>query len=193
MEDHNFKKTEVVGINGAKVKSALKPLDGKGGISLSVMVYAAGARTLDGPFRWRVEAEGLEGEHEWIQANQARVTTETTTRCEPYPQKHLGSRAKLVPISGEKGKAFAKFEIPGKLTVFSRKDGKTKIHLNVSVHAKSRTESKWLLFELELESKWKTESIFSPSRSLQASAEIHESGTGKPLKFNLNSRSCFRR
>ncbi|MDB2673618.1 hypothetical protein N9Y81_01550 [Akkermansiaceae bacterium] len=177
MKDHNFKKTQAVEINGAQVKSALKPLGGKGGISLSAMVYAAGTGSLDGPFRWRVEAEGVEGEHGWIRVNQARVTTEKTKRSEPYPRKYLGSQSKFVPIPGEKGKAFAKFEIPGKLTVFPRKDGKTKIHLNVSVRAKGRTESKWLLFELEPESKWKTESIFLP-------VEIVKSFRGNPREWD---------
>jgi hypothetical protein len=98
-------------------------------------------------------------------------------RSEPYPRKYLGSQSKFVPIPGEKGKAFAKFEIPGKLTVFPRKDGKTKIHLNVSVRAKGRTESKWLLFELEPESKWKTESIFLP-------VEIVKSFRGNPREWD---------
>jgi len=61
MKDNSFKKTEEVEISGAKVKSALKPLGGKGGISLSAMFYATGTGTLDGPFRWSVEAEGEEG------------------------------------------------------------------------------------------------------------------------------------
>ncbi|MDA7891693.1 hypothetical protein N9Z23_01865 [Akkermansiaceae bacterium] len=177
MKDHSFKKTEAVEINGAKVKSALKPLGGKGGISLSAMIYAAGTGTLDGPFRWRVEAEGAEGEHEWIRVNQARVTTEKTKRSEPYPRKYLGSQAKFVPIPGEEGKTFAKFEIPGKLTVFPRDDGKTKIHLDVSVRAKGRTELKWILFELEPESEWKTESIFLP-------AEIVKSLRGNPREWD---------
>ena len=177
LKDHNFRETQPVEINGAQVKSGLKPLGGKGGFSFSAMIYAAGTGSLDGPFRWRVEAEGTEGQHEWLRVNQARVSTETTKRRETYPQNRLGSQVKFVPIPGEKGKSFAQFEIPGKLTILPREDGKTKIHLNVSIHANGRTETKWILFELEPESKWKAESVFLPS-------EIVKSFRGNPREWD---------
>jgi len=162
MKDRGFRKPPAVDINGAQVNSAVKPMGGKAGIAFSAMIYAAGTGTLDGPFIWRVEAEGVEGVHEWISVNQARVTTEKTKRSEVFPKSYLGSRSKFVPIPREEGKTFAKFQIPGKLTVFPRTDGKVKIHLNVSVRAKGRTQTKWLLFELEPESKWKTDTVFLP-------------------------------
>ena len=177
MKDHGFRKTPSVEINGAKVNSAVKAMGGKGGIAFSAMIVAAGTGTLDGPFIWRVEAEGKEGEQEWLRLNQARVTTEATKRSEPFPKSYLGQRSKFVPIPGEEGKTFAKFQLPGKLQVFPRDDGKIKIHLNVSVHAKGRTETKWVLFEMEPESKWTNETIFFPT-------EIVKNFRGNPREWD---------
>lgn len=177
MKDHGFKKTPSVEINGAKVNSSVKPMGGKGGIALSAMIFAAGTGTLDGPFIWRVEAEGEEGVHEWLRLNQARVTTEATKRSETFPKSYLGEHAKFTPIPGEKGKTFAKSQLPGKLKVFPRTDGKIKIHLNVSVRAKGRTETQWVLFEMEPESKWKNETIFVP-------VEIVKNFRGNPREWD---------
>jgi hypothetical protein len=80
IKDHGFRKTEAVEINGASVKSALKPRGGSRGFAISAMIIATGTGTLDGPFLWRVEAEGQEGVHEWLRVNKAKVTTETTKR-----------------------------------------------------------------------------------------------------------------
>jgi len=177
MKDHGFRQTQAVEINGASVKSALKPMGGSSGLAISAMIIATGTGTLDGPFLWRVEAEGQEGLHEWIRINKAKVTTETTKRSEPFPSRHLGINAKFEPLPGEKGKSFAKFQIPGKLLVFPRKDGKTKIHLNVSVRAGGKTETRWILFELEPETKWKNDSIFLPT-------EIVKSFRGDPREWD---------
>lgn len=177
MKDHGFRKTPAVEINGAQVNSAVKPMGGKGGLALSAMVYSAGTGTLDGPFIWRVEAEGEEGVHEWMSVNQARVTTGKTKRSEPFPRSYLGGKSKFVPLPREKGKSFAKFQLPGKLKIYPREDGIIKIHLNVSVRANGRTETQWVLFELEPESKWKTETIFLP-------VEIVKSIGGNPREWD---------
>ena len=177
MKDHGFRKTPSVEINGAKVNSALKAMGGKGGIAFSAMIVAAGTGTLDGPFIWRVEAEGKEGQHEWLRLNKASVTTETTKRSEPFPSSYLGEHAKFVPIPGEEGKTFAKFQLPGKLQVYPRKDGKIKIHLNVSVRANGRTETKWIRFEMEPQTKWTKETVFLPT-------EIVKSFRGNPREWD---------
>ncbi len=173
MKDHGFRKTPAVEINGAQVNSGVKPMGGKGGLAFSAMIVAAGTGTLDGPFRWRVEAEGEEGIHEWIRVNQARVSTSTTKRDEPFPRAYLGKKAEFVPIPGEKGETFAKFQLPGKLSVYPRTDGTVRIHLNVSVHAKGHTVTKWIRFELQPETKWKTETLWIP-------VEIVKSFRGDP-------------
>jgi len=152
-------------------------MGGSSGLAFSALVFAAGTGSLDGPFIWRVEAVGEEGEQEWLRLNEARVTTETTKRSEPFPKSYLGEKVEFVPIPREKGKTFAKFQLPGKLTVFPRKDGKIKIHVNVSIHAKGRTETKWVLFEMDPESKWKNETIFFP-------AEIVKNFHGNPREWD---------
>jgi len=177
LKDHNFTKGNPVEINGAQVVSSVKPMGGKGGFSISAMVFAAATGSLDGPFLWRVEAEGVEGEQEWIRVNEARVTTEKTKRSEPFPKKFLGQKAPFEPIPQEKGKSFAKFQIPGKLTVFPRTDGKIKIHVNVSVHSKGRTKTEWILFEMDPESKWTSDTIFLPT-------EIVKNFKGNPREWD---------
>ena len=177
LKDHGFRQTPSVEINGAQVKSSVKAMGGKSGLAISAMILAAGTGTLDGPFIWRVEAEGKEGVHEWLRLNEARVTTEATKRSEPFPKTYLGQHAKFKPLPGDEGKTFAKFQLPGKLQVFPREDGKIKIHLNVSIHAKGRTESKWVLFEMEPESKWTNETVFLPT-------EIVKSFRGNPREWD---------
>lgn len=177
LKDHNFRQSHPVEINGAKVKTAVKPMGGSSGIAISAMVFSTGAGSLDGPFIWRVEAEGRAGVHEWLRVNEVRVTTEKTKRSEPFPESHLGFKARFVPLPREKEKSFAKFQLPGKLTVFPREDGKVKIHVNVSIRTSARTETEWLLFELEPESKWKNEAIFLP-------AEIVRNFRGNPREWD---------
>ena len=177
LKDHGFRKSASVEINGAQVNSALKPMGGGSGLAISAMVFSAGTGTLDGPFIWRIEAEGRTGTHEWLRVNAVRVTTEKTKRSEPFPSTHLGIKASFVPLPRGEGRSFAKFQIPGKLTVFPRKDGKIKIHVNVSVHAAGSTETEWLLFEMAPESKWKNETVFLP-------IEIVKNFRGNPREWD---------
>ncbi|MDA7863414.1 hypothetical protein N9221_00025 [Akkermansiaceae bacterium] len=174
MKDHGFRETPAVEVNGAQVQSALKPMGRKAGIAISAMIVAGGTGTLDGPFLWRVEAEGV---HEYLRVNKIRVTTKTTNRDEWYPRANLGINAKFKKIPGEKGKAFAQYQIPGKLTVMPREDGKVIIHLNVSVKASGVVKSKWIKFTLEPESKWKSDTVFLPT-------EIVKSVRGNPREWN---------
>jgi len=177
MKDHGFRKTQPVLINGAEVTATLKPMGGSSGLAISAMVVASGTGTLDGPFLWRVEAEGDDGVHEWIRVNKAKVTTEKTKRSEPYPSRHLGVNAKFEPLPDETVRSFAKFQIPGKLTVFPREDGIIKIHLNVSVRANGETRTKWIMCRLEPETKWRNEAVFLPT-------EIVKSFQGDPREWD---------
>ena len=177
MKDHGFRDTPAVEVNGAQVKSALKPMGGKAGIAISAMIVAGGTGTLDGPFLWRVEAEGQEGVHEYLRVNKIRVTTETTKRDEWYPRSKLNINAPFVKIPGEEGKTFAQYQIPGKLTVMPRDDGKVIIHMNVSVKASGKVKSKWIKVSLEPESKWKTDTVFLPT-------EVVKSFRGDPRQWD---------
>ena len=78
-------------------------MGGKAGISMSAMVVAAGKGTSDGPFPWRVEAEGVDGVHEYLRVNKIRVSTETTKRDKWYPRSNLNVNAPFVKRPEERG------------------------------------------------------------------------------------------
>ncbi len=172
-KDRGFRETQAVAVNGAMVRSGLKPMGGKQGFSFSAMIYAAGVGSTDGPFLWRVEAEGQQGVHEWLRVNQVRVSTEKTNRKEEYPRSNLGVEAPFKKDPSQKGGSFAQYQIPGKLAVKPEIDGRMTIHLNVSIKASGRVKSEWIKFELDPETKWTTDSVFFPS-------EIVKSFRGNP-------------
>ena len=176
-KNHSYRPTSPVEINGAKVTSALKPMGGKSTFSVSAMVYSAGSGTLDGPFLWRIEAEGQSGVHDWIRVNEVRVRTALTNRRERFPSSLLRKKTPFKALPKQKGRAFAKFQLPGKLSVMPRIDGKVTLHLSVTVSARGKEESKWIRFELEPETKKATESIFLPS-------EIVEGIRGNPREWD---------
>lgn len=177
LKDHGFRETPAVEVNGAQVKSGLKPMGGEAGVAFTAMVVAAGTGTLDGPFLWRVEAEGQEGVHEYLRVNQIRVSTSKSKREEWYPGKNLKVNVPFEKIPGEEGKTFAQYQIPGKLSVMPRVDGEVEIHLNVSVKAKGRVKSEWIKFRLLPETKWKSDHLFLPT-------EIVKSVRGNPRQWN---------
>lgn len=145
---HTYQQSETVVINGAKVGSSVKPMGGKGGFSFSAMIYMAGAASLDGPFIWRVVAEGAESEHVSMVVHRVKVTTSKTNRSEWYPTKHLGVVQPFKTYKREPGKSYANFQIPGKLKVFPREDGDITMLADVSVTSKSRTERKLVKFSM---------------------------------------------
>jgi len=167
-KNHGFRETPAVEVNGAMVRSGLKPMGGKQGVSFSAMVYSAGVGSLDGPFLWRVEAEGEKGVHEWLRVNKVRVSTKTTKRDEWYPTDKLGINAPFKKLPGQKGKTFAQYQMPGRLTVLPRTDGQVVIHLNVSVKSTAGIKTRWIKVKLDPESKWKTDSVFLPTEIVKA-------------------------
>ncbi|MDA7882328.1 hypothetical protein N9A94_08500, partial [Akkermansiaceae bacterium] len=162
-KNHSYRPTSPVEINGAKVSSALKAMGGESKFSVSAMVYSAGSGTLDGPFLWRVEAEGQSGIREWLRVNEVRVATSFTKRRERFPSSLLRKKTLFITLPGQKERNFAKFQLPGKLSVMPRTDGKIILHLSVTVSARGKEKTKWIRFELEPETKKSTESIFLPS------------------------------
>lgn len=151
-KEHTYQESATVVINGANVGSSVKPMGGKGGFSFSAMVYMAGSATLDGPFIWRVTAEGNEGEHKSIVVHRVKVTTSKTKRSEWYPVKHLGVVQKFKSYKKEPGKVYASFQIPGKLKVYPREDGNITMLADVSVTSNRQTERKLVKFQLQAES-----------------------------------------
>ena len=166
---------EGVKVNGADVSMQVKPEGTSGGsYVLSAMVVGVGKANLDGPFRWRIEAEGKEGVHEALFVTRIRTKTSVTKRDEVYPDKWLGDR-----IAFKRKKAYpegvvkAVFEIPGQLKVKPKEDGKLEVLADVTIQANGRRVGKRVKFLLDPTSKNDREVIFLP-------AEI-VSSIGKPM------------
>ena len=63
-------------VNGAVVSMAVKPEGTSGGsYAVTAMVVGVAVANLDGPFRWRIEAEGKEGVHEALYVQRLRTVT----------------------------------------------------------------------------------------------------------------------
>ncbi len=61
-------------VNGARVSMSVKPEGTSGGTyALSAIVVGVAIANLDGPFRWRIEAEGKEGIHEAMYVQRLRI------------------------------------------------------------------------------------------------------------------------
>lgn len=168
-KSHSYQKSATVSINGAQVGGAVKPEGGKGGVSMSAMVYMAGAATLDGPFRWRIEAEGIEGVHKSLKVHRVKVVTSKTKRSEWYPSRHLGSAVPFKPYKKEPGKAFANFQIPGKLKVYPRTDGNIMIIADISVTTGRKTERRQVKFRLQSTTKKDMDFISLPAEIIKGS------------------------
>lgn len=157
-------------LNGAEVTSAVKPMGGEAGVSLSAMVYSAAMGELDGPFLWRVEAEGEEGVHESLTVHRLSVRTEKTGREEPFPAKWLGVSAPFEPYKekSKAGRVFAKFQLPGKLEVFPENDGEIFVKALVSVKTKTATQRAELEFQMVPSTKRKAETVFLPTEVVKS-------------------------
>ncbi len=153
-----------VTVNGAKVSSGVKPEGGKAGFSVSAMVYMAGSAKLEGPFKWRIEAEGKSDEHVSMVVHRLKVETSKTKRNEWYNKKKLGYKTKFVSYKKEAGKSFAVFQVPGLLKVYPEKDGNIAIIADITVTTKKRSERKLVKFSLLAEQDKKDkEFLFFPA------------------------------
>lgn len=167
-------------INGADVRIALKPMGGTSYGSLSAMVVGVGAGSTDGPFIWRVEAEGVEGEHQKLWVNSITVSTSKTGRKEPLPKEFLNVHSKFKQMKGKEnaGKSFANHQFPGKLEVYPKKDGDISIIADVSVQSTKGVRRKTLKFELAPNSSKGFDSIFLPTEI------INSFGKKDPTEWN---------
>ena len=168
-KSHSYQKSDAVTINGASVGGALKPEGGKGGVGLSAMVYMAAAATLDGPFRWRIEAEGKDGVHQSLQVHRIKVITSETNRNEWYPSEYLGEAVPFKAYKKEPGKAFANFQMQGKLNVYPRTDGDITIIADISVSSTEKTERRQVRFKLASGTQKDVEFISLPAEIIKGS------------------------
>ena len=163
-KSNTYDTSSSVVINGAKVSSGVKPNGGKAGFSISAMIYMAGSAKLEGPFKWRIEAEGKSDEHLSMVVHRLKVETSKTKRNEWYDRKKLGVRTKFVSYKKEAGKSFAVYQIPGILKVFPKEDGNISIIADITITSKKRSERKLVKFSLAAEhDKKETEFLFFPA------------------------------
>ena len=160
-----------VEINGSMVRSAVKPNGGEGGMALSAMVYSAGTATLDGPFKWRIEATGVEGEHRGLTVHRLKVRTSKTGREEWYPEKYLGKLALFQPLKGEAGKSFAQYPIPGELEIYPEQDGAIEILADISVRTVKGATRRVVRFSMAPKQSREVESIFLPAEIVKGFGE----------------------
>ena len=161
---HTYGGSAAAPVNGAAVSLSVKPEGSAGGsFMVSAMVVSGGMATLDGPFRWRIEATGEPGKQESLVVHRLRTITSTTKRDEWYPEKHLGRRAEFRPVKADPGRSRAVFEIPGYLDVKPREDGVLTILADISVQMAGRWERRLLKFRLDPAEKREDEFIFLPA------------------------------
>lgn len=162
-------------VNGALVSMQVKPEGTSGGsYALSAMVVGVAVANLDGPFRWRIEAEGKEGVHQAMYVQRLRTVTSTTKRDEWFPEKWLGDK---VPFARKQayapGVVKAVFDVPGQLSVKPKEDGALEVFADVIIEANGGRVRKVVKFRLDPAEKSESETIFLP-------AEIVTS-IGKPM------------
>lgn len=163
-----------VKVNGANVRLQLRPEGTSGGsYVVSAMVVAAAVTTLDGPFRWRIEATGQENRHESMVVHRLRTQTKITKRDEWYPTHFLGKRVDFTKPSGTSNPWRAVFEIPGILQVKPREDGALEILADLSIRADGKTQRKVVKFRLDPSKSRQDEFIFVPTEIVKS--------IGKPM------------
>jgi len=167
-KSHTYSKVEGVDINGASIRSAVKPNGGKGGLSLTAMIYMAASATLDGPFLWRIEAEGKEGVHEKLIVHRLKVETKETKRSEWFPQEELGKFAKFKPVPKQPGVTFANYQIPGRLKVMPREDGDIRITADISVVSNKRTVREIVRYSMASAKESDAEFLFVPGEIVKS-------------------------
>jgi len=170
-KSHTYQKSQAVEINGAKVTGSVKPMGGDSGFGFSAMIYMAGSATLDGPFIWRVEAEGEKDQHLYMIVHRVKVLTSKTKRSDWYPEEHLGYQTSFEPSKKEPGKVFAVFQIPGKLKVYPREDGDITVLADVSITSTKGTGRNLVKFHLAAETTKDVEFISLPSEIIKGSSE----------------------
>lgn len=164
-----------VKVNGADIRLQLNPQGTDGGsYAVSAMVVGFAAATLDGPFKWRIEAAGEQNRHESILIHRLRTKTSVTKRDEWYPVQYLGKRADFRRRVGSEEKWRAVYEIPGLLKVKPREDGALEVLADLTVRANGRNERQVVKFRLDPTKGRRDEFIFLPTEIVKS--------IGKPME-----------
>ena len=169
----SYRGEQGVEVNRALVRSAVKPLGGTSGFALSTGIYTAGSGTLNGPFLWRIEAEGDDGYHRGLTVHRVKVETKITQRKEWYPRNLLGKTVEFYPVKGSPGEVFAQYQIPGELEVFPDEDGEITIIVDLTIRTVEERVRKTVRFRMAPRQSRDLEFIFLP-------AEIVKGNTMNP-------------
>lgn len=166
---HTYGGTGGASVNGAAVSLRVKPEGNSGGsFVMSAMVVSGGMATLDGPFRWRVEATGEPGKQESLVVHRLRTKTALTKQDEWYPAEELRGSAEFRVLKDESGRTRAVYEIPGLLQVKPREDGALEVFADLSVKAGGRWERKMVRFRLDPAVKRENEFLFLPAEIVKS-------------------------
>lgn len=157
-----------VRVNGADIRIQLKPEGTSGGsYALSAMVVSAAVATLDGPFRWRIEATGQPGRQEYLVVHQIRTRTGKSQRDERFPAGLLGKKAAFERPEGSSGATRALYPIPGRLEVKPRDDGFLEIFVDLTVVTAGKGQRRLVRFRMDPSEKRQDEFIFVPTEIIR--------------------------
>ncbi len=163
-QKHTYGSSGTASVNGAEVALRVKPEGTAGGsYVMSAMVVSGGMATLDGPFRWRIEATGDSGKHEKLVLHRLRTKTALTKEDEWYPARSLGREASFRDLKDRPGKSKAVYEIPGLLMVKPREHGGLEIFADVSIKSAGLWEREMVKFTMTPAEKRESEFIFIPA------------------------------
>lgn len=152
-----------VRVNGADVRMQVKPEGtANGSFAVSAMVYSAAVATLEGPFRWRLEALGRTG-HETLVVHRIRTRTSKTTRDEWFPPNHLGKWVAFKPRKDFPATTRAVYPIPGLLQVDSVKDGALEVSVDLTVTSGGERVRKMVEFQMNPSKTRQDEFVFLPT------------------------------
>lgn len=169
---HTYGSAGGANVNGAQVALRVKPEGSAGGsFVMSAMVVSGGMATLDGPFRWRIEATGEAGRQESLVVHRLRTKTALTKQDEWYPAEKLRGSAEFRILKAEPGRTRAVYEIPGLLQVKPREDGALDVFADLSVKTAGRWERKMVRFRLDPAEKRQDEFIFIPAEIVKGMGE----------------------
>ncbi|MEY3897551.1 MAG: hypothetical protein RLZZ214_3072 [Verrucomicrobiota bacterium] len=158
-----------VRVNGADIRMQVKPEGTDGAnFAFSAMVVSAAVATLDGPFRWRIEATGEIGKQDYLVVHRIRTRTAKTRRDEWYPAALLGKKADFKRPRGATGATRAVYPIPGRLEVKPRVDGALEVFVDLTVVTAGRRERKLVKFRMDPSQTRQDEFIFVPTEIISS-------------------------
>jgi hypothetical protein len=150
-------------VNGAAVRMQVNPQGtANGAMAFSAMVVSTAVATMEGPFRWRIEATGTSGEHQSLQVHRIHTSTEKSGRNEWYPTEKLPRAVAFKADRENPSVTYARYEIPGLLQVTSANDGILRVTADVTITSSKGRERKTVRFLLDPAQKRADEFIFLP-------------------------------